>query len=109
MGVILVELWMVLLYCLITDGSSLNQLALPARKIGFFNQPRIVQKTRSAIDGPLSANLEKWYIILVFKKIRNNSLKNSVPQPDSIFRRVRFEVVNIFAISFVIVWLYFLF
>ena len=49
---------MVILHCLITDGSSLNQLALPARKIGFFNKLRKVLITCSAIDGPLPVKRE---------------------------------------------------
>ena len=49
---------MVLLYCLITDGSSEIQLALPAKNTGFFNKLRIVLTTRSAILGPLSGKRE---------------------------------------------------
>ena len=41
-----------------TDVSSDNQLALSARKIGFFTKLRIVLITRSGIDGTLSVNLE---------------------------------------------------
>ena len=59
MGVIFVEMWIVLLYCLITDGSSVNQSALPAKNFGFFNKFLLVLMTRSAIDDLLSVNLEK--------------------------------------------------
>ena len=59
---------MVFLYCLKTHGSSLNQSAFPAKKTGFFNKLRIVLITRSAIEGPLSVNLEKLGIFLFLKK-----------------------------------------
>ena len=36
-GFILAELWIVLLYCFITDWSSLNQSAFPFSTTGFFN------------------------------------------------------------------------
>ena len=49
---------MVLLYLLTTADSSLNQSALPAKKIDFFNKLRKVLITRSAIVGHLSVNLE---------------------------------------------------
>ena len=42
-----------------TDGKSLNQSALPAKNIDFFNRLRINLITRSAIDGPLSVNHEQ--------------------------------------------------
>ena len=41
-----------------TDGSSDIQLAFPFSNTGFFNKLRIVLITRSAIEGPLSVNLE---------------------------------------------------
>ena len=40
------------------DGSSLNQSAIPFKKIDFFTKLLIVLETRPAIDGPLSVNLE---------------------------------------------------
>ena len=49
---------MVLLYCLITDGSSINQSAFLFSNTGFLNTFRIVLMTRSAFDGPLSVNRE---------------------------------------------------
>ena len=58
MGVIFVELWIEILYCLVTDGNSLNQTAFPAKNICFFNNLRIVLETVSTILGPLSVYLE---------------------------------------------------
>ena len=59
MGVISVEMWIALLYCLIIEGSSLIQSAFPAKNTGIFNQLRTVLMPRSAILGPLSVNREK--------------------------------------------------
>ena len=59
MGVVFNELWIVLLYCFITDGISINQLPLLAKNFDFFNRLRIDLITRSAKDGLLSVNLEK--------------------------------------------------
>ena len=50
---------MVILYLLTAADSSVNQSALPTRKIGFFNKFCIVLTTRSAILGLLSVNGEK--------------------------------------------------
>ena len=58
MGVIYVELWIVLLYCLTTDDNSDNQSAFPFSNTGFSNELRTVRITCSAILGPLSVNLE---------------------------------------------------
>ena len=49
---------MVLLYCLVADGNSDNQSAFPFSNTGFFNKLRKVLITRSAIEGPLSVNLD---------------------------------------------------
>ena len=40
------------------DGNSEIQSALPFSNTGFFNKLRTVRITRSAIEGPLSVNLE---------------------------------------------------
>ena len=58
MGVIFVELWTVSIYFLITDGNSLNQLALPFSNTGFFNELRIVSMALSAILSLLSVSLD---------------------------------------------------
>ena len=50
-----------------TDGSSLNQSALPAKNIGFFNKFRIVLMNRPAMEGPLSVNLEQSCIHLIIR------------------------------------------
>ena len=57
-GFIFVELWIVIFYFLTTKGNAFHQLASPVKKIGFCNRQRIVLKTRSAMDDPLSMNLE---------------------------------------------------
>ena len=41
-----------------TDGSSDTQLALAARKTGFFDKLRIALITLLAILGPMSVNVE---------------------------------------------------
>ena len=53
-----IELWIVLLYSLLTDGSSLNQSAIPFSKTGFFDKLRIVLMILSDIEGLLSVNRE---------------------------------------------------
>ena len=58
MGVIFVELWIGIFYCLVIDGNSLNQTAFPAKNICFFNNLRIALETVSTILGPLSVYLE---------------------------------------------------
>ena len=45
---------MVLLICLMTDGSSVIPSAFPFENTGFFNTLRIVLITLSAFEGPLS-------------------------------------------------------
>ena len=72
MGAIFVELWMVSLYLLMTDGSSLNQLPFPPSDTCFFIEFRIVLMTRSHIDGPLSVNREKCCTIFNFYKVLKN-------------------------------------
>ena len=59
MGVNFIEPCIVLLYCLMTDGSSDNQSPFPAKKTGFLNKLRIVLITLSENDGHLSVNREK--------------------------------------------------
>ena len=54
MGVIVVELWIVLLYVLITDGNSFIHEASPAKNTGFLNKLRIVILNRSAKTALLS-------------------------------------------------------
>ena len=58
MAVFFVELWTVLLYFSLTDGSAEIQLVLPLSNPGFFNKLRIVLIIRFAILGPLSVNRE---------------------------------------------------
>ena len=57
-GVIFGELWMVLLYFLITDGNSLSQSALLFSITCSFNKFLIVLISRSAFEGRFSINLE---------------------------------------------------
>ena len=47
-----------LLYCLMPDGSSDTQSALPSRNTGFFKKLRPVLITLAAILGLLSLNLD---------------------------------------------------
>ena len=63
-GVIFVELRIVLLCFLKTDVNSDIHEVFPSKKAGFFNKLRIVLITFSAIDGPLSVNLEKCFFNL---------------------------------------------
>ena len=48
MAVITVELWIVLLYFFMTDGSSVIHEAFPAWKSGFFVKLRFILSNRSA-------------------------------------------------------------
>ena len=66
MGANFVELWMIFLYLLMTDGSSLDQLPFPFSDTGFFIKLRIVLMTRSHIDGPLSLDQEKCCTVFSF-------------------------------------------
>ena len=63
MGVIFTELWIVLLYCLITDGSSLKQSAFPAKNTGFFKRLPIVLLNLAANTAPRALFLE--YLLML--------------------------------------------
>ena len=45
-----------------------KQTAFSAKNTGFLNELRMVLNTPSTIEGPLSVNLEKCCIFLIFKK-----------------------------------------
>ena len=59
-SVIFVEWWMVLKYLFMTNGTPVIHEAFSFSKIGFFSKFPNVLRTLSAIEGPLSVNLERW-------------------------------------------------
>ena len=72
-GVVFDELWIVSLYCLMTDGNSVNQSAFPLSNLGFFIKLRKVLFNRSAVDGPLSVNLDYCLMLYIvcFQEVLN--------------------------------------
>ena len=104
--VIIIEVYIVLLYCLMTDGSSLSQPVDAIRNTGFFSKVRIVLKNRSAVEGTLSVNLESD-VLFDFQKFRNVFLKNSLGRLFSILIVFRFEVLGRFGISSAFDWLFY--
>ena len=79
MGVIFVELWVVLNYCLITDGSSLNQSAFPAKTVGFFFKFLIVPLNLSAKTARRAVFIEDLLRLWLFKYSLKVSFTYSLP------------------------------
>ena len=107
-GVIFTERWIVLIYCLVIDGTWDIQSAFPFSNTGFFSKLCIVLLTPSTIVGALTVNLEKYCIFLTFKKFGKIELWSFASTSDSSSIDF-FYLVRILENSFVIFWLFLIF